>query len=113
MTDVMEQEVATKTRKTPEPLTPEQKQAATLRREGTLLAKYGQDAKAQELFAQADQIAPQRAVQSRVDPLAQLSTEEQHYLRVTYFETTKQGFARIAAMVSYKKLAAIVESNGK
>ena len=110
MSDVMEQEVVAKTRKTPEPLTPEQKQAATLRREGTLLAKYGQDAKAQELFAQADQIAPQRAVQVRVDPLAQLSTEEQHYLRVTYFETTKQGFARIAAMVSYKKLAAIAEN---
>src|SRR5271157_2354103 len=107
MSDVMEQEVATKTHKI---LTPEQRQAAILRREATLLAKYGQDAKAQELFAQADQIAPQRTVQSRTDPLAQLTTDEQHYLRVTYFETTKQGFARIAALISYKKLAAVVES---
>ena len=113
MSETMEQEVATKTRKTPEPLTAAQKQAATLRRDATLLIKYGNEVKAKELFAQADQIAPQRAVQSRVDPLAQLSTEEQHYLRVTYFETTKQGFARIAAMVSYKKLAAVVQSNGK
>ena len=111
---VMEPEVEPKTRKTPVPLTAEQKQAATLRRDATLLEKYGNTDKAKELYAQADAIAPVRATPNkRVDPLTVLSEEHQKILRTQYFETTKQGLARIAALVSHKKLAEIVASVGK
>ena len=88
------------------PLTDDQKKAATLRRDASLLRKYGNETKAQELEAQANAIAPERPKQTRVDPISQLSDEEQKALRM-YFETTKAGFVKIAQHVSYKKLAAI------
>ena len=109
MSEVMEQE-ATATEATERkytPLTDVQKQAATFRRDASLLRKYGNDAKAAELEAQADAIAPVRAQSSkRVDPLTVLGPDEQVKL-INHFKTTKAGFARIAELVSYKKLAAI------
>ena len=92
------------------PLTDEQKQAATLRRDASLLRKYGQGAEADKLEAQADQIAPVRAHgNKRVDPLAVLTDAEQGQL-VQYFKTTKQGFKVIAEHISAAKLAAIAGS---
>lgn len=89
------------------PLTDAQKQAATYRRDASLLRKYGNDAKAAELEAQADAIAPVRATGNRrVDPMTTLSQEEVVKL-INHFKTTKAGFAKIAEIVSYKKLAAI------
>ena len=106
--EVMEPEVATTTRKHT-PLTDAQKQAATLRRDATLLKKYGNDAEAAKLVAQADQIAPERSVQSkREDPLTLLNQEEQKWLQM-YFGCTTKGFAKIAAIVSAKKLEAIFQ----
>lgn len=106
MSEVAEQEATPKERVA---LTPEQKQAATLRRDATLMRKYGNEAKAVELEAQADQIAPAGPKQSsRVDPLVALTEDEQKQLRA-YFECSKKGFANIAAVVSAKKLAAIVQ----
>ncbi len=87
-------------------LTPAHKQAATLRRDATLLEKYGQHGKAKELFAQADQIAPVSKQTKRVDPLAVLTAEDQKKLK-DYFRTS-QGFARLAQVVSAKKLEEIV-----
>jgi len=104
-TGVVEQEAPAKERVA---LTPEQKQAAALRRDATLLRKYGNEQKAKELEAQADQIAPVAAKTSRVDPMTALSDEEQAYLRKSVFECSKKGFAAIASVVSYKKLAAMV-----
>lgn len=90
-------------------LTAEQKQAATLRRDASLLRKYGQTAEADKLEAQADAIAPVRASgNKRVDPLAVLTAEEQTKL-VNYFKTTKAGFKAIAEHISASKLAAIAE----
>ena len=109
---VMEPEAKTKARKAYAPLTNEQKEAATLRRDATLLAKYGNATKAAELVAQADKIAPERSNQAkRVDPLIELNAQEQGFLRTSYFETTKKGFAHICALVSYKKLAEIAEGH--
>ena len=88
------------------PLTPEQKQAATLRRDASLLRKYGNEAKAKELEAEADALAPIQPKVTRVDPLVALSPQEQGALQ-NYFKTTKQGFAKIAEHISYKKLAEI------
>ena len=111
MSEVMEQAPETATEATERkytPLTDAQKQAATLRREASLLAKYGQTEKAAELNAQADAIASVRAQGSkRVDPLTVLGPDEQVKL-ISHFKTTKTGLARIAELVSYKKLAAIV-----
>src|SRR5208283_3522193 len=108
MSEVMEQEAtATATERKYTPLTDVQKQAATFRRDASLLRKYGNDAKAAELEAQADAIAPVRAQSSkRVDPLTVLGPDEQVKL-ISHFKTTKSGLARIAELVSYKKLAAI------
>ena len=92
------------------PLTAEQKQAATLRRDASLLRKYGQTAEADKLEAQADQIAPVRAHgNKRVDPLAVLTDAEQGKL-VNHFQTTKKGFKVIAEHISAAKLAAIAGS---
>ena len=104
MPEVLEPEV---TERKYTPLTDEQKQAATYRRDASLLRKYGNDAKAAELEAQADQIAPVRAQGSkRVDPMTKLTQDEVVKL-INHFATTKKGFAKIAEVVSYKKLAAI------
>jgi hypothetical protein len=104
MTEVME---APATERKYTPLTDEQRQAATLRRDATLLEKYGQAEKAKELFAQADAIAPARRTGSnRVDPVTALTQDELNKL-YNHFKTTKAGFAKIAEIVSYKKLAAI------
>lgn len=110
MTDVMEQEAptaeVTKTRKHT-PLTDVEKQAATLRRDATLLAKYGNQAKADELYAQANQLSPEKPAQgTRVDPLAVLTAEEQAHLR-KHFQCSKEGFVNIAAVISAKKLQEI------
>ena len=43
---------------TKQPMSVEQKEAATLRRDATLLAKYGDTEKAAELIAQADVFVP-------------------------------------------------------
>jgi hypothetical protein len=43
--------------------------------------------------------------------LIALKAEDQGFLRTAYFETTKKGFAHICALVSYKKLAEIVEDH--
>jgi hypothetical protein len=111
---VMEPEAETKARKAYTPLTNEQKEAATLRRDATLLAKYGNASKAAELVAQADKLAPERSNGAqRINPLIALNAEDQGFLRTAYFETTKAGFAKIAALVSYKKLAEIVEGAQK
>ncbi len=83
------------------PLTPDQKQAATLRREASMLKKYGNVDQAKELEAKADALAPQKN-STRVDPLKVLSPESQKALR-DYFRTT-QGFARLSQVVSAKKL---------
>ena len=104
-------EPATKTRKHT-PLTDAQKQAATLRRDATLLKKYGNDVDAAKLVAQADQLAPERSAQSkREDPLVVLNQEEKQWL-INYFLTTSKGFAKIAAVVSAKKLEAIFQAQG-
>ena len=89
-------------------LTDAQKQAAGLRREITMLSKYpGNEAHIAKLQAQADELAPVAAKQGRTDPLRALTADEQHKLR-THFEITKGGFAKLAAVVSYKKLAEVM-----
>jgi len=88
-------------------LTPEQKRAAALRRDATLLEKYGQAAKAKELYAQADALAPASKQSKRVDPLAVLTPQEQNELK-NYFRTTA-GFVRLCQIVSAKKMQEIVE----
>jgi hypothetical protein len=108
---VMEPEVEPKVRKAYTPLTNEQKEAATLRRDATLLAKYGNASKAAELVAQADKLAPERSNGAqRINPLIALNAQDQSFLRTSYFETTKAGFAKIAALVPYNKLAKIATS---
>ena len=106
-TEVMDAvETETKERKFT-PLTDAQKEAAGKRREASLLRKYGYNDKAAALEAEADAIAPVRATGSkRVDPLTALTTDETVKL-LNYFATTKKGFAKIAEIVSYKRLAAI------
>ena len=109
--EVMEPEVATTTRKHT-PLTDAQKQAATLRRDATLLKKYGNDAEAAKLVAQADQIAPERSQGAkRIDPLTVLNQEEKQWL-INYFATTTKGFAKIAQHISAKKLEDIFQAQG-
>lgn len=113
MSDVMTendvQETAGKVRKQ---LTDAEKQAATLRRDATLLRKHGAATQAEELEAAAAQLAPVRSAQSkRDDPLVVLNQEEQKWLH-NYFQTTKAGFAKIAAVVSAKKLEEIFQSQG-
>ena len=114
MSEVMEQEaVATETKERKyTPLTAAQKQAATLRREAAMVAKYGFADKAKELEAQADAIAPSKHQGKRVDPLQVLSAEEQSWL-VGYFKTTKQGFAKIAQYISARKLSEIFQGQGQ
>jgi len=107
---VMEPQAETKERKYT-PLTDAQKQAATLRRDAALLAKYGNHEKAKELNAQADAIAPASRQGKRVDPLQVLSADEQSWL-INYFGTTKKGFAKIAQHISAKKLANIFQEQG-
>lgn len=92
-------------------LTAEQKQAATLRRDASLLRKYGNADKAAELEAQADKIAPERKVSARVDPLTVLNQEEQKWL-INYFGCTTKGFAKIAQHISAKKLEEIFQAQG-
>lgn len=90
-------------------LTAEQKQAATIRRKITMLSEFpGNEAHIAKLQAEADALAPVEVRTGRVDPLKQLSEHEQKVLRTEYFRCTKEGFAQIAALVSYKKLAEIV-----
>ena len=88
-------------------LTAEQKRAATLRRDATLLEKYGQKEAATKLYAQADALAPASKQSSRVDPLKVLTPAEQNELK-NYFRSTA-GFARLCQVVSAKKLQEIVE----
>ena len=108
----LEPEVATKTRKTPIALTPEQKQAATLRRDASILRKHGSAAEADKLQAQADQLAPERSQGAkRLDPLTVLNQEEQKWLQ-NYFMTTTKGFAKIAQHISAKKLEDIFQAQG-
>ena len=108
MTDVMEQEQTT-TRKPQRPLTDDQKKAAGMRREASLLKKYGHNDEAAKLEAQATLLAP-ASKQGRPDPLKVLTAEEQKALR-DYFRTT-QGFARLAQVVSAKKLQEIASELG-
>ena len=105
-TEVMEQAVPATTKRKYTPLTDAQKQAATLRREAAMVAKYGFVEKAAELNAQADKIAPARTTARRVDPLATLTQDETVKL-INHFKTTKAGFSNIAKHISYKRLAAI------
>ena len=92
---------------TKQPMSVEQKEAATLRRDATLLAKYGDSEKAAELIAQADKLFPASAKQGkRVNPLTVLSADEQKALK-DYFRTSK-GFERLAQVVSAKKLSDIL-----
>jgi hypothetical protein len=88
-------------------LTADQKQAATLRRDATLLEKYGQKDAAAKLYAQADALAPASKQTSRIDPLKVLTASEQNELK-NYFRTTA-GFARLCQVVSAKKLQEILE----
>ena len=102
---VMEQEQAAPAVKQPMPA--EQKQAATMRRDATLLRKYGDEKKAAELEAQADKLFPVEKKSGRVDPLSVLDKTQQTALK-DYFRTT-QGFARLCQVVSAKKLQEIAE----
>jgi hypothetical protein len=90
------------------PLTPEQRQAAGIRREITMLQKYpGNEKVIADLTKQADALAPASKQSKRVDPLAVFTTKEQNDLK-NYFRTTA-GFARLCQVVSAKKLQEIVE----
>jgi len=89
------------------PLTPEQLQAGTKRREATLLRKYGAIAVAEKLEAEANALAPVTKQSKRVDPLTVLDKAQQTALK-DYFRTT-QGFARLCQVVSAKKLQEIAE----
>jgi len=103
-------EAAVETARKYTPLTNEQKQAATYRRDASLLRKYGQEAKAAELEAQANAIAPVRpSGNKRVDPMEVLTDAEINTL-VQYFKTTKAGFKVIAEHIGAKRLAAIANS---
>lgn len=105
-TDVAEQEETATERKV---LTAEQKQAATYRRDATLLRKYGNTQKADELEAKALELAPESTKNVRVDPMTVLTADEQHKLRL-YFECSKNGFPKIAAVVSAKRLGELAQS---
>ena len=113
MNDVIDETAELEAAKERRELTAEQKQAAGLRREAQLLEKHGITQKAAELRAQADALAPAGARTGRVNPLTELSQEEQKALK-DYFRTSA-GFARLCGVVSYKKLAEILEEvgNGK
>lgn len=113
MSEVMEQDTAgvveapAKERKYT-PLSDVEKQAATLRRDATLLRKYGNETKAAELEAQANQLAPEKPKVGKVDPLTAFSPEDQAKIR-KYFECSKDGFTKLAPIVGYKKLAAVIQ----
>lgn len=103
-TDTAVQEAPKQTRE----LSVEQKEAASLRRDATLLRKYGNDAKADELEAKADKLFPQSKHQGkRVNFLSVSSSDDQKALK-DYFRTAK-GFERLCDVVSAKKLQEIVE----
>lgn len=110
--ETLEQEATgTKTATERKQLTAEQKQAATLRRDAALLNKHGLTAKANELLAQAQALAPVGERTQRVDPLTELSKEEQHKLRA-HFSITVDGFKLLAQVVSYKTFQKVLESIG-
>lgn len=115
MSEVMEQEVETaeapaKVRKHT-PLTDDQKKAATLRRDASMLAKYNDAATAAKLRAEADALVPERPNKSvRVDPVAVLTDAEQAKLR-KHFQCSKEGFVNIAAVISAKKLQEIAAAS--
>lgn len=87
--------------------TDEQKQAITMRREATMLRKYGHEDEAKKLEAQANVLAPAGKQSQRDDPMKLLSAEDQTKLK-EYFRKSA-GFARLCQVVSYKKLSEIVE----
>lgn len=93
------------------PLTDAQKQAASLRRDASLLEKYGQAEKAAELHKQADQLAPASAQGKRVDPMKALSNDEKKWLK-DYFRSN-EGFAALCKVVSYNKLKAMLDAYAK
>jgi len=106
-TAVIDEKAEMEAAKTRTPLTAEQKKAAGIRREITLLQKYpGNEATIAKLQAEADALAPASVHASRVDPMTALTPEEQQKLR-THFQCSKAGFPAIAAVVSYNKLVEI------
>ncbi len=110
-TEVEDQVKQTEAVKARRELTPAQKEAATLRRDAALLNKYGNTAKANELLAQAQALAPVGERTQRVDPLTELSKEEQHKLRA-HFSITVDGFKLLTQVVSYKTFQKVLESIG-